>query len=116
MASSPRVWTLAPNLAQAAAAGPYTLQSGFLPAFQRPLGPALRMERSGLDCLVFWPAQCSGFHLEAASDVAAQNWTDVGAGFHFGSDRVLPVTSTQSYRFFRLRKTCSGGCPQNCPL
>jgi len=84
----------------------YTLQGGFLPAFQKTVGPALRVQASRGGLLASWPASCNGFVLEGGATLIATQWTSVGSEFVFGADRVVPVAANSSYQFFRLRKDC----------
>jgi hypothetical protein len=99
----------------ASTAGTYVQHGGFVPAFQKTVGPALKFTPSGGALLVRWPAGlCSGFHLEASASVAGP-WLDFGEGLALGGERVVAVPPASGHGFFRLRKACAGGCAQNCP-
>ena len=83
--------------------GAYVQQGGFLPAFQKSVGPALRLSISGGELKSSWPTQCTGFHLEGAPVVTGP-WTDLGLGTVNGV--VREVTPPSGISFLRLRKDC----------
>jgi hypothetical protein len=81
----------------------YVQQGGFWPAFQKDVGPPLRMTFAGGMARLRWTSQCSGFHLEGAPGVTGP-WSDLGLGTPTGAFReAMPPAG---FRFFRLRKDC----------
>jgi hypothetical protein len=89
--------------ASLSAGGAYVHQGGFMPAFQKDVGPPLRMTFAGGMARLRWTSQCGGFHLEGAPGVTGP-WTDLGAGALNGV--FWELTAPAGFRFFRLRKDC----------
>lgn len=67
---------------------------------QPPEPPRLTITRTGSAVTLSWPAEATGFALEATSDLGAANWTAVGGVS--GNSLTLPASETA--RFFRLRR------------
>ncbi len=66
--------------------------------------PLLRIEKSGADVLLRWPAAARGFVLQYAADLGPGSpWTNLTAPTEtLGQDSVARVASSESFQFFRL--------------
>src|SRR6187431_2512228 len=85
--------TISLPAADTAIAGTYRLQGGFGPAFQKVVGPALRLQGASGSFLASWPASCQGFVLEGAASAYPARWESLGDGFAFGGDRVVAIAA-----------------------
>jgi hypothetical protein len=83
----------------------YAHQGGFVPGFQKDVGPRLSMTRSMGSLTFTWPGTCAGFVLEGAQNVNGP-WTDLGTGMLSGGAYQLILSNPAPNRFFRLRKDC----------
>src|ERR1043165_1257469 len=88
------------------AGGSFLQQGGFIPAFQKSLGPPLRTTFSGNQVINSWPNICPGFILEGAPNVNGPTWTALGSGTVLGADRQVLISKSSPYHFFRLQKNC----------
>jgi len=66
--------------------------------------PWLSVQYSGTNWLVGWPAAATGFVLEAAASLEATDWVPVtNPPFQMGNQFVVPITTTDTNGFYRLR-------------
>ena len=79
------------------------VHGGFLAAWQKPEGPAIRLTIVNSAPVLVWTTQYSGFHVQAAPAVNGP-WTDLGEGTLVNANRQIQVPA--GYNFFRLRKDC----------
>jgi len=67
--------------------------------------PSLGLMRSGPTVLLFWPTNAAGFVLQATSGPLGTAWTNVdAASFEFGGQKLVPLPTTGSEKYFRLRQ------------
>lgn len=65
-----------------------------------PERPRLSITRTGNTVTLSWPAEATGFTLEATSNPGAANWTPVGGV----SGNSITLTASDAAQFFRLRR------------
>ena len=69
----------------------YVQQGGFLPAFQKDVGPPLSMTRSMGNPTFTWSGTCTGFVLEGAPNVNGP-WIALGSGMLSGGTYQLTLS------------------------
>jgi Subtilase family len=69
------------------------------------VSPSLEAARSGTNFTLSWPVYPDGFHVEAAANLAASNWSSnsIPAAVFTNGRNVVVVGATNSAQFFRLR-------------
>jgi len=69
-----------------------------------PLGPPLRLTRSGNTLFITWPSSASGFDLEATAGALDTAWSTVPGVIDLGEQKLAIVPISGGERFFRLKK------------
>jgi len=91
-----------------AAAGGNGVRTLYLAAVQvtsslLPEAPRLRIERSGSDVVIRWPASATGYALQSSASLSAPSWSAVGGAPEVdGSFLRMTVPVGSGARFFRL--------------
>ena len=70
-----------------------------------PVGPNLRITRSGGSIILFWPATDRDFLLEGAAGIPASEWSPVNVTpVEIGGQRIVTLPVAGSHQYFRLQK------------
>ena len=91
--------------------GNYVIGGGFWGIFQTAGAPKLKIQKSGANVVVSWPAPSTGFKLQQTlalgSSPAATAWTDVVSPpsppvVVLGTENTITYSSPSGNRYFRL--------------
>ena len=88
--------------------GTYVIGGGFWGIFQTIGAPKLKIQQSGANIIVSWPASSTGYKLQQAIALAnAPAWTDVVSPpapptVVAGADNTVTYSSPSGNRYFRL--------------
>jgi hypothetical protein len=69
-----------------------------------PPGPPLSFTRSGRTLFLAWPADATGFELEATEGELGTAWSPVPGAIVLGAQKIVAVMIEGNERYFRLRK------------
>jgi hypothetical protein len=91
-----------------AAAGSFSVESGsvgIIAIVPNPTGPKLTLNLTSTNTIVLrWPHPSTGFHLDQANAIGANQWTRVAAApVQAGSEWQVLIPAPAGNRFYRLR-------------